>query len=206
MDWKLPVGSAGFAFCISLFSGIVGGVSFGTMVLRATVSALVFGALGAGIALVARRYLPELFESFQPEDAGPEVDITLDEENPHSEPEERVLKTRSGEEDRDASFEDAEAGEESMRDASDGDLDGGDYDSADAGLDSFDPGEDPGLDTAEDLPSFDGVESAFTAPQDGDDDDNGASSGSTIDVLGTEEDPAVIARAVRTLMNREKEG
>ena len=55
-----------------------------------------------------------------------------------------------------------------------------------------------------DLPSLDGVETAFTTsePDDTDDEQPDVS----IDVLGIDEDPATVARAVRTFMNKDQEG
>lgn len=79
-----------FAFVISLLSGIIGGVGFFTILIRALLGAVLFGILSGGIAMLLERMIPELFEAAGTEDTGngePEhaengsnVDITLDEE------------------------------------------------------------------------------------------------------------------------------
>lgn len=79
-----------FAFVISLFSGIIGGVGFLTILFRALLGAVLFGLLSGGILMLLERMIPELFETAGTESAGngesefgetgSNVDITLDEE------------------------------------------------------------------------------------------------------------------------------
>ncbi len=79
-----------FAFVISLFSGIIGGVGFLTILFRAFLGAVIFGLLGGALLMLLERMIPELFETAGTEDAedveteqgesGSNVDITLDEE------------------------------------------------------------------------------------------------------------------------------
>jgi hypothetical protein len=80
---------------LSLLVGVLARNPFGVMVVRAVIFAILFGALGAGMQYVVRRFLPELTgESPQrPEDAaaaeaprGSKVDIVLPEELPQVEP------------------------------------------------------------------------------------------------------------------------
>jgi hypothetical protein len=78
-NWKLGAFFAGLAFCISFLFGLIGGVGFAVIILRAFLGALVFGALGFGVDILLRRLLPELFTS-----AGENgVDITVPGVNPH---------------------------------------------------------------------------------------------------------------------------
>jgi len=82
--------SAAAAFVISLFSGIIGGVGFLTILLRAVLGAVIFAILTGGMYIVLERMIPELFESDMEstgeedtEDAsttGGNVDITLGED------------------------------------------------------------------------------------------------------------------------------
>ncbi|MDR1933338.1 MAG: ABC transporter permease [Spirochaetales bacterium] len=80
-NWKISVFFAGLAFCISLLFGLIGGVGFGTLILRAFLGALAFGGLGFAADVFLRRFLPELFTAG--EENGEGVDITVPEVNPH---------------------------------------------------------------------------------------------------------------------------
>ncbi|MFO7848867.1 MAG: hypothetical protein R6V67_02800, partial [Spirochaetia bacterium] len=91
---KFIGGCSIFAFVISLFSGIIGGVGFFTILLRAVIGAVLFGLLGGGIVMFLERMIPELFalegaeeaEIEEPGEAetGGNVDITLDEDQENS--------------------------------------------------------------------------------------------------------------------------
>lgn len=83
------VGCALFALIVSLLSGIVSGVPFATIVIRALVSAVVFAGLGSAAQVAVSRFLPELEqvlegsnvdaqESDAAGEARPAVDIVVD--------------------------------------------------------------------------------------------------------------------------------
>ncbi|TVR32217.1 MAG: hypothetical protein EA404_08075 [Spirochaetaceae bacterium] len=83
------VGCALFALIVSLFSGIVTGVPFATVVIRALVFAVVFAGLGSAAQVAVSRFLPELEqvldgsnvdaqESDAAGEARPAVDIVVD--------------------------------------------------------------------------------------------------------------------------------
>lgn len=61
-DWRIIVISAALAFMLSFIFGLLGSVSIGILLIRALSGAVVFGALGFGVSLLLRRYLPELYE------------------------------------------------------------------------------------------------------------------------------------------------
>ena len=82
-NWKLGAFLAGLAFCVSFLFGLIGGAGFGTIVLRAFLGALLFGVLGFGANVLLRRFLPELFSSANEPDNG--LDITVPGVNPHDE-------------------------------------------------------------------------------------------------------------------------
>ena len=59
---------------------------------------------------------------------------------------------------------------------------------------------------ADALPSFDQVETSFETNVESRTEQPEESGSATVDVMGLEEDPAVIAKAVRTLLKRDEEG
>lgn len=79
---------AAIGFLLSFFSGLLGGVPFGEILLRALIWAAILGALAAGVTVLIKGQLPELFEpTAEPPDPfekeeGRAVDITLPEEKP----------------------------------------------------------------------------------------------------------------------------
>lgn len=91
-DWRASAVAATAALVLSLLSGIIGGVTFGALVVRGIIAAVVFGAGAAGVSYVVDRYLPELKESMQGDKAsggasaeadgaaGSRVDIVVDDE------------------------------------------------------------------------------------------------------------------------------
>jgi len=217
LHWKLLAAASGGAFLLSFLAGLLGNVGIGTVFLRALIWAIIFGGLAFGIEHVLRNYLPELFvgsDRSSPE--GNAVDITLDDENPHVSAEEGEGAAKGyeqadtgsrSEEDLDDFAEDAEdnghplpgefSEERSVGSASDGVDDENDVEDLEAVSDG-------GEISDSELPSFDSVESTFTSAET-DDSERGAGL-ANVDVLGSEEDPEVVARAVRTLMNKDREG
>ena len=79
MNWKIPGWAAGAGAASSLAAGLAGGNHFGTILLRAVVSALLAGALGFAARYVLRRFLPGIEAPPAP---SPGVDILIDEEVP----------------------------------------------------------------------------------------------------------------------------
>ncbi len=196
LNWKLPAVSAGVAFILAFISATVGGVQFGAMLLRSLIAAVIFGALGIGVDMLIKHYLPELAggdaegseeseteESVQRAENGG-VDITLDEENPHNV---GASQLETGNEGTSPTSETAEepgseiAGDEMIEDVEEvEELENGDDEFSNAH--SEDDDEDEGR--------------AFQAPE----------SGATIDVMGDEQDPETVAKAVRTLLKKDEEG
>jgi hypothetical protein len=84
IDWKKIAIAAAAALLLSILAGVIRGVSFGPLALRALAFALLAGVLVQVIILVVRRYLPELSDGGQApaefsedEDTGRNVDIVL---------------------------------------------------------------------------------------------------------------------------------
>jgi hypothetical protein len=76
VNWKVPGWAAAAGAAISLVAALAGGNPFGPILLRVAVSALVAGALGLAAQYVLRRFLPGTGAASAPP---PSVDILLDE-------------------------------------------------------------------------------------------------------------------------------
>ncbi|MFW5742139.1 MAG: hypothetical protein ACOC2D_02605 [Spirochaetota bacterium] len=87
-DWRASAVAATVAFVLSVFSGTIGGVAFGALIVRAAIGAVVFGAGAAGVSYVIDRYIPDLKKSMQgggePAEprgtTGNQVDIVVDDD------------------------------------------------------------------------------------------------------------------------------
>ncbi|TVR68345.1 MAG: hypothetical protein EA427_10545 [Spirochaetaceae bacterium] len=201
-------------------AGLIGGVAFGVLVVRALLSALLFGAGGALLAFLVGRFLPGLLESSSEESA------------------------RSGRQERDVAADSTAAGEKARRapggrlnivvedDGSESteeeDLPPGDegdlvdeveeqsVDDEEAVMKSIIAEEsesdtDTGEDAMDVMPDIGGFAGSFVGPgSEGTDDENGSedgsSGGATQDRRGKDSgnDPVQIAQALRTMMNRDQ--
>jgi hypothetical protein len=95
INWKISAVFASAALIVSIASGLLGGVGFGLVIVRALVGAILFALIGGGISLAISKFLPELLESNKApstddeaaEDeylsSGSEINIVLPDENPH---------------------------------------------------------------------------------------------------------------------------
>lgn len=87
IDWRASAVAAGVAFLLSFLTGIIGGVSFGALLVRAILGAIVFGAGAAGVSYLIDRFLPDLKESLasggsgQARPSGGRVNIVVDDES-----------------------------------------------------------------------------------------------------------------------------
>ncbi len=205
-NWKIPAVSAGGAFLLSLLVGLIGRVGFGTVIGRGLLWAVIFGALAFGLNYLLRRFLPELFANRGEgaEENERAVDITLDEENPLAGRSAGVSESDV----HDGSPDDQKDGEERI--PADEDLFGEDSTEV-SELEQADEreeisgasGEESG-DSSGELPGLETVETAFVAS--GVEERNDRRSTVSIDALGLDEDPAIVAKALRTFMNKDREG
>ncbi len=206
VSYGIVAAAAGFAFVVSLITGIVSGVGFFSILMRAFIAGLAFALLTAALELLSRMIFPDLFTAAGSEDSpseaepvavaetndtGSRVDITLEdgEESPRSESE-------SGES---AGFVE-EIGSSDAHGQSQPDM------SSAAAV----PAGDDSVDSMEELPSMEGLSDSFEASY-GDDDNSSdevssIQSTSEVDVLGEMTSPGDVARAVQTIMKRDQEG
>ncbi len=209
-DWKMIAISAGIAFLLSFISGFLGRVSLGVLILRALTGGIVFGILALGISVLMRRFLPELYEIQQDSEltaeevhaagssvpgivesadtSGVQVDISIGDvetesaEEIHGTPDNSVLEGDS-------------SGNTALVEEV---VETGNADSP------AEQGQVPaGLDTLPDMGVF---SNSFV----GDVDEMGGGTGKTgsptLDIMGEEQDPELVVRAVRTMVKKDQEG
>ncbi len=226
LNWKLTGGFAGFGALVSLVSGFLGGNPFGNVLLKMFASSFLLAAVGFGVGLLIRRYLPELAFNRESQDrtgdsdpdSSGEIDIVIPEENPHlrngvSE----VSDISEGEVVLDESEENAEEVEELTAE------DGGGEEVLEEESALRDSSSTDALFAAEaeadvdSLPEMEGFEGSFTgdsesepaspagrSPSPSDGMDN--SRRSKTDKIMQSEDPAYLAKAVRTFLKKDQEG
>ncbi len=230
---KVAVFVAGVAFVLSALTGMLAGVGFTTALVRALLSALVFGSGGAAVSAVVARLLPELLESSAGSGDGKDPGIKAPDAGGSGGRLNIVVEGDDGDEgdqDEEQSFRDDDdlveeveersvddedevmrsvvaggAGADDADDTEDADGDSADTDSATANLDGVNS--DDGDDSIEEMPDIGGFAGSFVSPEAGD-----AGGGSEFDGSGGQSsseksdagnDPATIAKALRTMMNRD---
>lgn len=184
MNWQVPAAGAALGFVFSLLGGLIGGVGFLDLVLRGFLGALIMGGLTGGLQFLLARFLPELFEAEGPaaevrDEDSPQVDITV------------------GEGDEEPAFEEL-AGDEPPRPQKD-------------------PRPGPELpsfgsqveDMGDDLPDVGGLSpmayetSTVSASAPVAEGEEPLAPARSVEFEGQQEDPALLARAVQTVLKRE---
>ena len=232
VDWKIAAGAAVTAMVLSLIAGFVGSVPFFTLIVRAVMSALLFGAFGAGAGYLLHTNLPELFEtSHSLGKQEQEEDLVLHENGSDRYEEEHNAggRSRGGEVDIVVDDETDEAGSRDYNQSAqedDGGPDSGFVEEVSENSDDYGSGEEKTLDSVQDLsqvddvdvlPDLEGFDGSFqgspgsSAIGDVDDfpgNDGGKNSPSSdvVDIMGQQESPAVVAGAIRTVMKRDQQG
>jgi len=212
-DWKIIAISGALAFLISFISGLIGQVSLGVLVFRAFLGAVVFAALGYGITVLLRMYLPELFELQSGESSelsdglagmqdgsgkvseinptgneNPVIDISIDDETEKS----FIGGSTVGESKISAGIDNKDT------DLIDEIVETGNSD------ESSGENQVPGnLDVLPDMGVF---SNSFENTEDIEDNNSNSSGNITLDIMGEEQDPELVARALRTMVNKDQEG
>lgn len=223
MNWKIAGFFGAFGFVISLLAGIIGGVSFGMILLRSIAAGVVFGGLGIGITFAIKRFLPELTESAGNETLSMEgagVDIVLEAETPAANQEYTRLSANG---DKEGDFID-EIEEVRDEDTVDPLLRAGASDEEEvAELEDVSDGIDSLPDIGEMADKFSGVEysgtdreASFGTYAGGNSGGSGyaghsiggvdslGSGGTGNNVLGSDMDPQLVARAIKTIMKKDE--
>ncbi|MCK5152878.1 MAG: hypothetical protein KAQ93_00845 [Spirochaetales bacterium] len=212
-DWKIIIISAALAFLFSFISGLFGRVSFGVLLFRALSGAFVFGAIGFGIAFLFRRYLPELFELKSGSDSKidedfsqiqQKADVSADLEN--SQADKPVIDISIGDESEEPESElssenkniQANNSNNSGNELVDEIVESGD--TAETGENDQVPGN---IDVLPDMGVF---SNSFENEEDVNGNDSSSAGAVTLDIMGEEQDPELVARAVRTMVKKDQEG
>lgn len=207
IDWRVSAISAGSAFFLSALIGVVGNVSLGMLILRAGIAATVFGAGAVGVSIVIDRYLPELRRASPASVAsenGNTVDIVV-------EGDDGLETVERGPDETDAQSVVIDSGAVDEADglsagALDGELEevvesngtgGGTATAMDDEVEETEEIEEiEEIASVDDLPSVDSMADSFTEIPVGED--------SAVDSSESGEDPALMARAIRTVLKREE--
>jgi hypothetical protein len=235
INWKVVVGSGAVAVVLSLLTGIISGVSFGTLLLRAIMWGALFCGAGAGGSFLVSKYLPELFAvatetESEADGEAPEtrqnVDIVLPDENPHvADPGEESTFDLFGDVDESESSGEAEevSGAETGADRSAANREETMVEEVEeihrergGPGEPFIPSKRGGneVETAEELPDLEGEEGDISSsaaqagfqPQGISDISNISGRGSKIDVMGHTTDTEEIAKAIRTALKKDEKG
>ena len=220
MKYRLVAFFSGLALAVSLVFGLIGGVSFGLILLRALLGAGAFAVLGLGATVIFERYLPGLtVEEPSPspmaedgedgsesaeEYGGANVDIVLPEELPHQDGGELE---EMGQIEETQPIDDGQEGAEEYSELESVGIEAAASTESDPEMLETDAFGAQGVDTLPDLETFGGgtgglVEEAaqslgVSGPMSG-------GSRRDVEVLGHETDPQEAAKAVRTWLKKDE--
>lgn len=211
MNWIIVGVTGAAAFFLALLTGVISGVSFGVVFIRSILSGALFAGAAAGIYILLQNMIPELFEFSDNSDEGVEgsgIDIVVE-----------------GDDEEHISYSNDEPSEMGTLDvAADAADDVGVLESAEESGDGSEPMEGDGSPensgvglnfNMDELPEMDDFSDSFSGVADSISDESGGksavapsspSSQTTVDVLGDEQDPETIARAVQTVLKKDREG
>ncbi|MFQ3620028.1 MAG: hypothetical protein SNJ78_03675 [Spirochaetales bacterium] len=184
------MGVGGFVF--SILFGFLGGVFLLTLLFRALLGGFVFALLGAGVYTVVERFLPELLHTnFPPKDEGNVIDVVIPEHNPHLE--ESLSSKDTTEENLDDFVEEIEEVAKPLKEPL--------FVSEETQTQEKPSQEE----SSEDLPDLGKFSDSFAEaiPIEGNDSLGNPFKGKP---QSTDEDPAVIAKAIQTLLKKDREG
>jgi len=221
-NWKFIAGAALLAGFLSLIAGIFSGSPFTVILLRMVLSILALGVISIGVVTLIKRFLPELLQVSEMPTAAAGIDILVPEENPHLPAEEEGGETPSlpVEEAEDFSSADGDNLQAGSMETEDDNGEEADLleaiDETDGGVDDVSDGE--GVLDAEDglseaLPDIDRLDVGFESGVDDPDQSAQRTGGgkesfaeAQVDSLTANQDPEVLAKAVRSFMNKDQEG
>jgi len=187
-------GIGGFLF--SALLGIMGGVSFLTLIIRALLGGGFLAFLLGSSVWIIERFLPELIQPLEGvKEGGNQVDLVIPEHNPHlADREEEGIEPLEGPK----GFEDfVEEVEEVSKPLASGNIDQPKGESSVVSTNE---------EAIDDLPDLGGFADAFEGQASQQVFPEGARSVKEVDKSLDGGDPAVLAKAIQTLLKKDKEG
>ncbi len=212
INWKIPAGFAGFAVLVAFISGAIGGVPFGTILLRAVLSGVIFGSIGYGMLFLFKSRLPELFSLLSPgakvNPMSEGVDIVISDDTEETLPPEPSVEEvadsllgKIAEDDADTAPPSSDELIEEVEERSiDSVSDSGDQEASEEVAELFsadDEGAVAELETIDETFDKFGNSGGLS--------DIASSEADTIEVLGEFQDPKDVAKAVQTMMKRDEQ-
>ncbi|TVR03407.1 MAG: hypothetical protein EA403_06855 [Spirochaetaceae bacterium] len=223
--WRFTAGCALFALVVAGLSSALGGNPVGTTLFRAIVAAVLFGAGGTAVRMAIATFLPELEQVFASADApagddvdgvpGGTVDIVVEDddltegdafagstEDPVADVDDAVEREDGGQDDQDGDYVPSFDSGDDQPGYQDDDLvadavavDGDSDENASIQTDPTDAVDPKGVDT---LPDVGGFSDSFEAPE-----SIGMGEGERERSGSSDQDPAMMARALQTMLKRD---
>ena len=181
-DWKIIAIFSGIAFILSFIAGIAGEVSLAGIFVRALAGGAVFGLLAFVISYVLHKFLPEIYgdentvEEVPVPEAGSGVDIVIDDTDDELETE-------------------VSANMEALQKETGPEL-----------PDDVSVLPDEGEDDEEGLPNIEKFSDVFDSAAENTGEQSALTGSVSVDIMGQEQDPGTVAKAIRTIMKKDQEG
>jgi hypothetical protein len=225
-NWKFIAGAALLAGLLSLIAGIFSGSPFAVILLRVVLSGLALGVISIGVVTLIKRFLPELLQMSEMPTAAAGIDILIPEENPHQSVEvagdetpsvpveavEDLLAVEGNDSDVGSLETEDESGEEADLLEAVGETEAG-VDDVSGGEEIFASDTSIRIGKSEALPDIDRLDVGFETGVDNLDHSVQKTGGQAesfgeaqVGGLSANQDPEVLAKAVRTFMNKDQEG
>ncbi|MFW6208142.1 MAG: hypothetical protein ACOC2P_02865 [Spirochaetota bacterium] len=225
---KVVIWSAAGAAVIAFIAGLFGRVDFLDLILRTLIGGAAFGLFGAGVSVLLMRFVPEIFEIQEVEEEefavassetknegtqaqqGSNLNIVLDgDEYSYAGEAGDDLSSEPGREESALDLEEDEEFVEQVAESgqSANEARGGESQSQSTDYEEFEDLSD--VDTLPDLEDFSDSFESVAAAQDSDGQltgGGGYSSDESVDIMGDQQDPATVAKAVRTIISKDQEG
>ncbi len=197
-DWKIIAGIATLAFLFSFIFGLIGAVGFGIIIVRAIIGAVVFAGLGYGISILLRKFLPELFEINSESILMSEENLSQNQEDSVEEKPQIDISIGSDKEDFAMAAADTSGLKTNVENELVDEITESKSDTNEAAEDDQIPSN---IDVLPDMAVF---SNSFNSEDNLD--SSGTSGAVTLDIMGEEQDPELVAKALRTMVKKDQEG
>jgi hypothetical protein len=219
---KVVIWSAASAAVVAFIAGVFGRVAFLDLILRTLIGGAAFALFGAGVSMLLMRFVPELFEVQEGEEEEFAVSSSESEESANQQgnnlnividSDDYSYAGKNAEKAPADSYGDDEEFVEEVEDVA------GEEAALEGGESRPQPATQTGeytefedlsdVDTLPDLEEFSDSFESVAAAQDSEGDSYGGggySSDQSVDIMGDQQDPTTVAKAVRTIISKDQEG